>query len=76
MDYETVFIVLGASAAALAVIVSIIGIRNHEFPKSSGAVLGIVGLFAAILIGTCFTAWQSAAEHQAEHRAEHAESHE
>jgi len=76
MDIATTFLIIGVGTAVLAVLVALFGIRNHGFPKTNGAALGLIAVFAILLIGTGYAAWETAVEHQEEHRAHEAEIHE
>ena len=47
---KTAYYVAGGALAAFAVIISVIGIRGHDsFPRSKGAVRGVM-LLAAVLV--------------------------
>ena len=48
----TLFYVLGAGLAALAVLTSFIGLRVSRFPGSKGAMAAIVAAFVLIVAGT------------------------
>ncbi len=47
---KTLFYVLGGLAAVYAVVISAIGIRSPEFPRSESAARGIYALSAVIVV--------------------------
>jgi mono/diheme cytochrome c family protein len=73
MEVHDVFIVLGVSLTALALIVSAIGIRYESFPPSRPALALGIGLFAAVVGATTTIAWLNGEEEQDHLRAEQAE---
>ncbi len=69
MEIKTIFLFFGISAAALAVIVSIVGLRSEKFP-SPRAMYALLGLTLVLLAGTGFYAIELSIE-EAEERKEH-----
>ena len=69
MEAETVFIILGLSLTALALIVSFLGLRTENFPPSRGALLAGVGVFVVVIGFAAVFAWTGAEDEQ-EHRDE------
>jgi plastocyanin len=52
MSSGTVFYILGGSLAGLAVLTSLLGLRSRRFPGSTALMVGILAVFAALVIGT------------------------
>jgi mono/diheme cytochrome c family protein len=75
MEVHDVFIVLGVSLTALALIVSAIGIRSESFPPSRPVMLLGIGLFVAVVGGTTTIAWLNGEEEIDHLRAEQEEGH-
>ena len=69
MDAETLFIVLGLTLVALALIVSFLGLRMESFPPTRGAMLAGISVFVLVVGATAVFAWQGAEDEQ-EHRDE------
>ena len=67
MDNETVFYILGISLTALALLVSLLGIRSERFPPSTAVLSGIVAVFVGLIGATAAFAIASAQDEQ-EHR--------
>lgn len=64
MSAETLFFICGLGLAALALIVSFIGLRVQGFPSGRGALAGVIGVFV-ILAGASMTyAWRGAEDEQ------------
>jgi hypothetical protein len=54
---KAAFYIAGGVLAAFAVIISIIGIRGHDwFPRTRGAMTGAIGLCALLVAATMATA--------------------
>jgi hypothetical protein len=47
---ETPFFVAGAVLAAFAVLISIVGIRNPDFPSDQGTARGVMGLSVMLVL--------------------------
>lgn len=73
MEVHDVFIVLGISLTALALIVSAIGIRSESFPPSRPVMLLGIGLFLAVVGATTTIAWLNGEEEVDHLRAEQEE---
>jgi plastocyanin len=73
---EVLFFVLGGCLAALAVITSLIGLRSQRFPASTGEMVGVIVVFAALVIGATTFAVRHAADEQEARAAESAEAEE
>ncbi|MQA74358.1 MAG: c-type cytochrome [Solirubrobacterales bacterium] len=71
MENKTLFFILGIGLVALALIVSAIGLRFEKFPGSRLVQLGVVALFAAVVVGTAAFAWLEAEDEQ-QHQHEEA----
>lgn len=69
MEIKNLFLIFGLAAAAMAVIVSIIGLRSEKFP-SPRAMYALLGLATLLLIGTGFYAVELSIE-EAKEREEH-----
>jgi hypothetical protein len=69
MEIKNLFLFFGIAAAALAVIVSIIGLRSEKFP-SPRAMYALFGLALVLVIGTGFYAVELSIE-EAKEREEH-----
>jgi mono/diheme cytochrome c family protein len=69
MDAETLFIILGLSLVALALVVSFLGLRMGRFPPTRGAMLAGISVFVLVVGATAVFAWQGAEDEQ-EHRDE------
>jgi hypothetical protein len=69
MEIKTIFLFFGIAAAALAVIVSIVGLRSEKFP-SPRAMYALLGLTLVLLVGTGFYAIELSIE-ESEERKEH-----
>jgi mono/diheme cytochrome c family protein len=67
MESETVFYVLGIGLTLAALVVSFVGLRFEGFPKSRPLLAGVIGVFAALVLGSAAFAWM-AAEDEQEHR--------
>jgi mono/diheme cytochrome c family protein len=65
---ETLFFVLGIGLVAAAVVVGVVGLRWERFPTSKAVLVGVTGVFAALVVGTAAFAWMHAEDEQ-EHRA-------
>ncbi len=50
---KTAFYVAGGVLAGFAVLLSVIGMTQPDFPKGDGAYKGIIGLAAVLVIGAC-----------------------
>jgi mono/diheme cytochrome c family protein len=72
MDVHDLFIVVGISLTALALIVSAIGIKSESFPPSRPAMLLGIGLFVAVVGVTTTVAWLNGEEEVDHLRAEQA----
>ena len=55
-ESKALFYVLGGLAAVYAVVISAIGIKQAEFPRSEAAAKGIYALSAVIVIGAMASA--------------------
>jgi putative Mn2+ efflux pump MntP len=69
MEIKNLFLFFGIAAAALAVIVSIIGLRSEKFP-SPRAMYALLGLAFVLVVGTGFYAVELSIE-EAKEREEH-----
>ena len=69
MSNETIFIVLGLTLTALALIVSFVGVKAKGFPPSRGAMIAGTGVFAVLVGATAVFAWTGAEDEQ-HHRDE------
>jgi hypothetical protein len=49
---ETLFFVLGAGLAVLAVITSFVGLRASNFPGTRAAMVAVIGAFVVLVVGT------------------------
>jgi len=70
MEVHEIFIVLGISLTALALIVSAIGIRSESFPPSRPVMLLGIGVFLAVIGATTTVAWLNGEEEVDHLRAE------
>ncbi|MGK2933332.1 MAG: hypothetical protein ACSLFD_11330 [Solirubrobacterales bacterium] len=70
MEIQTVLMIFGFGLAALAVIVTIVGMRSESFP-SRGALFGILG-FAVLMVAGTTTYAVKEAQHE-QHEREHGE---
>jgi plastocyanin len=61
---------IGGATALAAVVVSAIGIRSENFPPSRGALLGVIGIFVFLVVGSTTYAVVNARDEQEKHRAE------
>lgn len=61
---------IGGALTLLAVIVSILGLRQTDFPRSRGAMLGTLALFAFLVVGATTYAVVNARDEQKNRRAE------
>jgi mono/diheme cytochrome c family protein len=66
---ETLFFVLGAGLAALAVITSFVGLRVSRFPGSNAAMVAIIAAFAVLVCGTTAFAVRHAKDEEAHEEA-------
>lgn len=73
MENETIFYIFGGTLAALAVIVSFLGIRSEGFPGSRALFSGITLAFVVLVAGTATFGVASARDEQAAREAEEAE---
>ena len=48
---KTPFYIAGGLLAAWAVVVSILGVTQHDFPRSKGAARGVMGISALLMVG-------------------------
>jgi hypothetical protein len=62
---ETLFFVLGAGLAALAVITSFVGLRVTRFPGSRAAMVAVIGAFVVLVVGTTTFAVRHAKDEEA-----------
>jgi hypothetical protein len=69
MEIKNIFLFFGIAAAALAVIVTIVGLRSEKFP-SPRAMYALLGLALVLVVGTGFFAVELSIE-EAEEREEH-----
>jgi len=69
MEIKNLFLIFGLATAAMAVIVTIVGMRSENFP-SPRAMYALLGLAAFLVIGTGFYAVELSIE-EAEERKEH-----
>jgi hypothetical protein len=53
---KTAFYVLGGLCAVWAVLVSAMGIRNHDFPTSGTAARAVMGISAVLVVGAMASA--------------------
>ena len=67
---------IGGALTVLALVVSFIGIRNENFPKSRGMLMGVIGLFVFMVVATTTYAVVNAEDEQEKHLAELAEEQE
>ncbi len=67
---ETVFYVLGIGLVVAALVVSLLGVRSERFPPARGVMVGITGLFAALVLATATFAWLNAEDEQEHRQAE------
>jgi plastocyanin len=63
------FYVFGIALTVMALIVSFYGLRSERFPDSRAAYTGVLGLMAALVVGSCAFAVALSRE-EAEHRSE------
>jgi plastocyanin len=61
---------IGGATALAALVVSAIGIRSESFPPSRGAMLGVIGVFVFLVVGSTTYAVVNARDEQEKHRAE------
>ena len=73
MDNDTVFYVLGACLVAIALGVSIAGLRFQNFPGSKALLVGATLAIVVVVGATMTFAWRNAEDEQAEKQAELAE---
>ena len=52
---QTLFYIVGGLAALYAVILSVIGITQHDFPKTQGAARGVFALSTLIVVAVMAT---------------------
>src|SRR5215210_1325560 len=64
MDDQTIFIIVGLTLVAMALIVSFLGLRSDDFPPSRGVLLGGIAVFAVVVAGALTFAWKSATDEQ------------
>jgi putative Mn2+ efflux pump MntP len=69
MEIKNVFLAFGIAAAALAVVVTFVGLRSEKFP-SPREMYALLGLAIVLVIGTGFFAVELSIE-EAEEREEH-----
>jgi plastocyanin len=69
---ETLFYVLGASLAVLAVLTTFVGLRVQSFPATRGVMVATIVIFGA-LVGATTTYAVINGQHESEHRAEELE---
>lgn len=65
---------IGGATALAAVVVSAIGIRSENFPPSRGALFGVIGVFAFLVVGSTTYAVVNAQDEQDHREAEEAEA--
>ncbi len=70
---QTPFYIAGGILVAIALIVSFIGLRDEDFPKSRGMLMGGLALIAFVVVGTAAAAVINARDEQQHRRAELAE---
>jgi plastocyanin len=73
MENDTLFYILGGGLTVLAVVVSMIGLRRHDFPPSGAIAGAVIAVFALLVAGTAVFAVASARDEQAHREAEEAE---
>jgi mono/diheme cytochrome c family protein len=74
VDSKTLFFILGIGLVVLALVLAAIGLRFEKFPGSRMVQLGVVALFAAVVVGTAAFAWLEAEDEQDHREAELAEA--
>ncbi len=72
MDNQTIFYILGIGLTALALLVSLLGIRSERFPPSTAVLSGIVAVFLGLIGATAAFAIASAKDEQEHRQNEHA----
>lgn len=78
MDDKTIFYLVGGALTLAALVISLIGVRNKQFPPEGVAARALLGFFTVLVLVTAVWAVLSAREEQAERRehlalaAEHA----
>ncbi|HKG35087.1 MAG TPA: plastocyanin/azurin family copper-binding protein [Solirubrobacterales bacterium] len=73
MDTDTIFYILGGTLAAVALVISFLGLRRESFPPSKALMSAVIALFALLVAGTAAFAVASARDEQAHREAEEAE---
>jgi multisubunit Na+/H+ antiporter MnhG subunit len=76
LDAKTIFYIVGAALAVLAVAISFVGIRDKDFPPAGSLGRVILAVFAVLVVGSAAYAIASAREEQRERREHLAEAQE